>query len=607
MASSTHSTSRPSVFTSQRQHGRVRSIVEEAINARTFSVCECVVLVCMIISVVLILFSNTSFIVYSGSADDFFSQNNSLKGLVQDESYREPFKVYVYDLPPMYNNDFLTYLKENETQRIYCSCLQDAVGLRINTTKLTDQPEYFRDGSQFCLEVIFHERLMRQKEILTDDPREANVFYIPFYVAMDQTFEPWPIPVHPPTKEPRPRGRALSRAFFTLLGRHPVYREIGGKNHVITLGRVQAEFYKNSLNFLRDYRPFTDFFYYFGIERIESKEAFDERLKWGDRWKGWNRMYQKYSKFVADHKKKGVQGDELRKSIDKAVDDKVLEPTVYSKLFRDAKGDNLPTMSTTTPAEYHHVMPYPAAVHLVNGEPMPWRDHSFRIVSRGEDGVIKWKRLVLAVFNSRFEERVQMEKLCRSYDDKICLFRKSNFGMEKTFYKMRETVFCLNPRGDSWTRRGIYDALSCGCISVHFQNDIVLPWNSTLQYNPFEYSYLLSNGQRYSVKNRDYVPKIEDMSVIVPADRIGDYVEYLKEIPQEKILEMQKKIEQYGNFYVYSYPPKGVYTHGIKSEQRDPYQLPDAFDIALEGLRQTFRDKPLKGKDINLDQLKWHR
>ena len=54
---------------------------------------------------------------------------------------------------------------------------------------------------------------------------------------------------------------------------------------------------------------------------------------------------------------------------------------------------------------------------------------------------------------------------------------------------MRNSVFCLQPPGDSFTRKGFYDSILCGCIPVIFQTTLVehvtYPFESFLDYSTF--------------------------------------------------------------------------------------------------------------------------
>eukprot|EP01135_Chromosphaera_perkinsii_P003386 Nk52_evm10s242 gene=Nk52_evmTU10s242 len=563
--------------------------------------CEYLLLMCACLTLILIYFSNSEIIYRSGYIDNFHDQKggsdhftNSKNGDTANMLIEDDFKVYIYDLPPMYNEDFLTYIRENETQRIYLSCLQDGVGLRVKLEGETKPQEFLRDGDQFCLEVIFHERLLRQKHLITTDPTEANVFYVPFYVAMDQSFNPWPIPVHPPTVAPRPREMEISRVFFTLLGRHPVYRALGEQNHVMTLGRVQREFYKNTLNFLREYRPFTDHFFFFGIEQMEERGEKESKIvNWGRQNEKWRETFKKYK--AALKKIKDENLDE-QKTLDKLVNDRKLEPVIYSKFFRDNQNkEGLPWVGERPDNVFP--MPYPGMVHVVKGEKMPWMNMGTRIKSMGDKGSgIEWKRLILAVFNARMPEREKMRDLCDKEADQVCEFHNSKYGFANIYRAMTESVFCLNPRGDSWTRRGIYDAISCGCISVQFEN-IPLPWGKSIAKNPFSYSCGIGEKEQELVNNPDFVPKIEDVSVIVPKDKKMDYVNYLKSIPPSEITRLQNNIKKYGNFYVYSYPKTGVYQHHLTPGSNDNKGIvPDAFDLALAFLREKFKDKPLKSR-----------
>ena len=87
---------------------------------------------------------------------------------------------------------------------------------------------------------------------------------------------------------------------------------------------------------------------------------------------------------------------------------------------------------------------------------------------------------------------------------------------------MRNSVFCLQPPGDSNTRKAFYDAIMCGCIPVIFE----LPSKLYVEY-PFE---SLLDYSQFTVK--------------IPSNRMMQYMEVLHNYSNSSIAEMQYKLRQ---------------------------------------------------------------
>ncbi|KAH7297835.1 hypothetical protein KP509_25G014600 [Ceratopteris richardii] len=127
---------------------------------------------------------------------------------------------------------------------------------------------------------------------------------------------------------------------------------------------------------------------------------------------------------------------------------------------------------------------------------------------------------------------------------------------QKTLGLFMDSVFCLQPRGDSFTRRSIFDCLLAGTIPVFF-------WHRSA-YKQFEwhlpadhdsYSVFIS---RYDVRNGT---KVEDV---------------LNAIAPEKVQSMREAVIQL--------LPKMVYAvSGLSLKQKD------AFDVAIEGVMRSFK------------------
>lgn len=118
----------------------------------------------------------------------------------------------------------------------------------------------------------------------------------------------------------------------------------------------------------------------------------------------------------------------------------------------------------------------------------------------------------------------------------------------------QKSVFCLQPRGDSYTRRSTFDSIIAGCIPVFF--------HSGTAYAQYLW-YLPRNHTKYSV----YIP-------------LGNAKEWEKfwikerllQIPSGKVLEMREGVIKMIPSIIYANRRDG---------RRD---FKDAFDVAVKGV-----------------------
>ncbi|KAF3456648.1 hypothetical protein FNV43_RR01302 [Rhamnella rubrinervis] len=127
----------------------------------------------------------------------------------------------------------------------------------------------------------------------------------------------------------------------------------------------------------------------------------------------------------------------------------------------------------------------------------------------------------------------------------------SSVNLMKVF---QSSVYCLQPPGDSYTRRSIFDSILAGCIPVFFH-----PGTAYSQY----LWHLPKNHTKYSV--------------FIPVKEVKD----LREISIEKVLVGISKNEEMGmREEVISLIPKIVYANSMS--ELDSFE--DAFDIAVKGV-----------------------
>ncbi|KAI0498326.1 hypothetical protein KFK09_021567 [Dendrobium nobile] len=124
---------------------------------------------------------------------------------------------------------------------------------------------------------------------------------------------------------------------------------------------------------------------------------------------------------------------------------------------------------------------------------------------------------------------------------------------ESVMKLFESSVFCLQPQGDSYTRRSAFDAMVAGCIPVFFH-----PGSAYVQY----FWHLPKNYSSYSV----FIPEKEVREGKVKVEDI------LSKFGEEKVRAMREQVVRLIPRLVYG-DPRG------KMES-----VKDAFDVAVEGV-----------------------
>ncbi|GLU11597.1 hypothetical protein SLE2022_283340 [Rubroshorea leprosula] len=146
----------------------------------------------------------------------------------------------------------------------------------------------------------------------------------------------------------------------------------------------------------------------------------------------------------------------------------------------------------------------------------------------------------------------------------------------KPVYVMKmfqNSVYCLQPPGDSYTRRSVFDSILAGCIPVFFH-----PGTAYVQY----IWHLPKDYTKYSV----FIPGTDVKSGKANIERI------LQRIPKEKRLAMREEVIKLIPKVIYANPTSRLET------------LEDAFDLTINGVLdrvETIRQQIRDGKSLNSD------
>lgn len=146
---------------------------------------------------------------------------------------------------------------------------------------------------------------------------------------------------------------------------------------------------------------------------------------------------------------------------------------------------------------------------------------------------------------------------CRA--SSFCKFVDCSYGVERcddpinVMKVFESSVFCLQPPGDSYTRRSIFDSLLAGCIPVFFH-----PGTAYSQYT----WHLPKNRTKYSV----YIPVREVKQWNVNVEKV------LLGIPESEVVAMREEVIKLVPSIIYADPRSKL----------DYFE--DAFDLAVKGI-----------------------
>ncbi|MBA0692878.1 hypothetical protein Goari_010404 [Gossypium aridum] len=146
--------------------------------------------------------------------------------------------------------------------------------------------------------------------------------------------------------------------------------------------------------------------------------------------------------------------------------------------------------------------------------------------------------------------------LCRAVD---CAGTRCSNGTSLVLEAFLDSEFCLQPRGDSFTRRSIFDCMVAGSIPVFFwHRTAYLQYQWFLPSDPKSYSVFI---HRNEVKNGTSIKSV------------------LESYSKEEVKKIREKVIEYIPKLVYAKPKEGL--ESIK----------DAFDVAIEGALKRIKEQ----------------
>ncbi|KAF5743582.1 xyloglucan galactosyltransferase KATAMARI1 [Tripterygium wilfordii] len=195
---------------------------------------------------------------------------------------------------------------------------------------------------------------------------------------------------------------------------------------------------------------------------------------------------------------------------------------------------------------------------------------------RSESDVLQWQKFVRTRNRSKLfcfagaprgkiknDFRGLLLSHCQNESDSCrvvnCSGTRCSNGTSAILETFLDSDFCLQPRGDSFTRRSIFDCMVAGSIPVLF-------WKRTAY---FQYQWFLpGEPESYSVFiDRNAVKNGTSIRAV------------LEKYSREEIRRMREKVIEYIPKLVYAKPQEGL--EGIK----------DAFDVAFDGVLKRVKEQ----------------
>lgn len=392
--------------------------------------------------------------------------------------------VYVYDLPPLFNQQILHNCDNLNPWSSRCDALSNnALGQPATSLAgiipLDLIPSWFWTD-QFVSEIIFHNRILNHKCRVTE-PESATAFYIPFYAGLAVGKYLW-------STHSTAEDRDLHcNMMLQWLHDQPYYRKSDGWDHFITMGRITWDFRR-------------------------SKDH-----DWGS-----------------------------------------------SCIYKPGMRNITRLLIERNPWDYFDVgVPYPTGFHPGSDSDVALWQSFVRDRRRG--ALFCFAGAPRRAFRNDFrgillDQCRDSGGSCRAVN---CSGSRCSNGTSAILEAFLDSEFCLQPRGDSFTRRSIFDCMIAGSIPVFFwRRTAYLQYEWFLPGEPGSYSVFID---RNAVKNGTSVKAV------------------LERFSKEEVRKMREKVIEYIPRLVYAKHNKGL--EGMK----------DAFDVAIEGVLKRFEEQEQPG------------
>ncbi|PNT61695.1 xyloglucan galactosyltransferase XLT2-like [Brachypodium distachyon] len=392
-------------------------------------------------------------------------------------------RVYVYDLPAVFNEDLLSLCDALAPWYSLCPYLaNDGLGFPVEgSTGLSSiLPDEllgsWYSSDQFALEHILHRRLLSHR-CRTTDPARATAFFVPFYAGLAVGRHLWAANA---TDADRDRDCV---ALLSWLHAQPYYKRSSGWDHFLALGRITWDFRR-------------------GPEG------------------GWG------GSFLTMPGVANVTRFVIERDLEDAMDVGIPYPTGFH-----------PRAAADMRAWQRHVSGFPRPkLFAFAGEPRSAIKGDFRAVL--------------------LKECQAAGAACGAMDCAEGKCVKKTELVQQLFMGAR---FCLQPRGDSYTRRSIFDCMVAGAVPVFF-------WRQTAYSSQYDWYLPADDGQE-----REWSVFIDPHEL-----RAGNLTVrgVLAAIPEARVRQMRERVVEMVPRLVYAAADKDGLGSGMK----------DAVDVMVDGM-----------------------
>ncbi|GAB2294073.1 Xyloglucan galactosyltransferase xlt2 [Dionaea muscipula] len=391
-------------------------------------------------------------------------------------------RIFVYDLPPMFNAEIYRNCDKLNPWSSRCEALSNdgfgppATGLSQLVPRDLLHAWFWTD--QFASEIIFHRRILHHR-CRTLEAESAAAYYIPFYAGLEVAMHLWPDVEH--FSSVKDRDRECEMMLDWIQRQKPFFNRSKGWDHFITMGRISWDFRRKG------------------------------NYGWGSRC--------------------------------------IVNPSM---------GNITRLLIERNPWDYFDIgIPYPTGFHpTTDSDVVRWQDF---VRSRDRRTLFCFAGTPRSSFKNDFRgilmSQCQNESgSCRVVD---CAGFRCDNGTSEVLETFLDSVFCLQPRGDSFTRRSVFDCMVAGSIPVFFwKRTAYLQYNWFLPGEPEVYSVFIHHNE---VKNGTSIRRV------------------LEGYGEEKVRKMREKVIESIPRLVYSKT-----NNGLES-------IHDAFDVAIDGVMKRIK------------------
>jgi hypothetical protein len=234
--------------------------------------------------------------------------------------------------------------------------------------------------------------------------------------------------------------------------------------------------------------------------------------------------------------------------------------------------------------KYWYGAPYPSSFHWHEKiKTLPWEPKSERELAQSKSGK---ERPLLALFIGSLRTSQPNSNTLRRYlynqcqDDAECEWHTTRhactgvLNATTIMLRLRDSVFCPAPTGDSITRKSIFDSLVAGCIPVLF---------SRASLSQYSWHFTPEQMEKVSV----YIP----MSAI-NVDNVN-FLEVLRKVSPEEVAEKQQLIREIAPSLQYSIVPENIGNGSDGRTWKPPFK--DAQEVIIQKILDRNTVEPIQG------------